>query len=291
MAEDESRATLNTPAQLDGSTMWRLGRWGVAAIAAVSLALLVGSSEMGLRRIVLAFANIQGTAAPPQPRESGEIARLSEALNSLTNDRERLLARLDAIERNLDDLTGSVTLNNTPPRPVETVAPPPAAASNALVIVPPHIPSGVPQSVAVTTPLIVESSAPASVPATSNPTISNPTSAMPQSTPIPSVQDVPTLDTPPTAKVDFGVDLGSAPTIEGLRALWTSAKGRHGALLDGLRPIVVLRERVKPGGVELRLVAGPLPSAAMAARMCVVITTTGTVCQPAVFDGQRLALR
>jgi hypothetical protein len=271
--------------------MWRLGRWGVATIAAVTLALLIGSSEMGLRRIALAVANIQGTAAPPQPRESGEIARLSEVLKRLTNDRDRLLARLDAIERNLDDLTGSVALNYTPPRPVETVPPPPAAATNVQVIVPPTVPSTIPPSASANTPSIVVSNAPASVPAESNPTISNPASSMPQSPPVPSAQDVTPADTPPTAKVDFGVDLGSAPTIEGLRALWTSAKGRHGALLDGLRPIVVLRERAKPGGVELRLVVGPLPSAAMAARMCVVITTTGTVCQPAVFDGQRLALR
>jgi hypothetical protein len=266
--------------------MWRLGRWGVVTIAAVTLALLIGSSEMGLRRIALAVANIQGTAAPPQPRESGEIARLSEALKRLTNDRDRLLARLDAIERNLDDLTGSVALNYTPPRPVETVPPSPAAATNVQVIVPPTVPSSIPPSATANTPSIVVSSAPASVPATSNPT-----SSVPQSPSVPSAQDVPPADTLPSAKVDFGVDLGSTPTIEGLRALWAAAKIRHSTLLDGLRPIVVLRERAKPGGVELRLVVGPLPSAAMAARMCMVITTTGTVCQPAVFDGQRLALQ
>jgi hypothetical protein len=271
--------------------MWRLGRWGVATIAAVTLALLIGSSEMGLRRIALAVANIQGTAAPPQPRENGEIALLSEALKKLTNDRDRLLARLDAFERNLDDLTGSIALSYTPPRPAEIVPPLPAEPATVPVTVPSNLPANTSSITPLIAPAIVPSSAPASIPATSIPTISNPASSMPQSPPIPSAQDVPPADTLPTAKIDFGVDLGSAPTIEGLRTLWTSAQVRHGALLEGLRPIVALRERAKPGGVELRLVVGPLPSAALAARLCVVITATGTVCQPAVFDGQRLALR
>jgi hypothetical protein len=94
-----------------------------------------------------------------------------------------------------------------------------------------------------------------------------------------------------TAKVDFGVDLGSAPTLEGLRALWLSSKSRHATLLDGLRPIISIREHSKPGSMELRLVAGPIATAALAARLCAVLTTVGAICQPAVFDGQRLALR
>jgi hypothetical protein len=73
--------------------------------------------------------------------------------------------------------------------------------------------------------------------------------------------------------------------------LWGTAKTRHGTLLEGLRPIITVRENARPGKVELRLVAGPLANAATAARLCAVITTAGAVCQPAVFDGQRLALR
>ena len=93
------------------------------------------------------------------------------------------------------------------------------------------------------------------------------------------------------SRVEFGVDLGGAPTVEGLRTLWNNAKTRHATLLESLRPIVAIRESARPGSVELRLVVGPLPSAALAQRMCVVITATGSVCQPAVFDGQRLAMR
>ena len=47
----------------------------------------------------------------------------------------------------------------------------------------------------------------------------------------------------------------------------------------------------RPGSVELRLVVGPLGNAAAAARLCSVIAGTGSLCQPAMFDGQRLVLR
>jgi hypothetical protein len=93
------------------------------------------------------------------------------------------------------------------------------------------------------------------------------------------------------AKPEFGLDLGGANTMEGLRALWTTARQRHGTLLEGLRPIVYLRERARPGVVDMRLVAGPIPNAATAARMCATLVAAGAICQPSPYDGQRLAVR
>jgi len=90
---------------------------------------------------------------------------------------------------------------------------------------------------------------------------------------------------------EFGLDLGSATTVEALRTAWTAALRRHGPLLEGLRPIVQMRERPRPGGMELRLIAGPVPNAAAAARLCVSMTAAGAICAPAVFEGQRLAVR
>jgi hypothetical protein len=274
MAEEESRASLRELIhRVTGPTFWRLGRWGVAAIAAVSLAYFVGSSDLGLRRMATAFANLQGLPPTPsvQPRDDGEVVRLSESLRRLTNDRDRLLARLETLEHNLDDLTGSIGRGNTTPpatdivpsSPAESAPPPQTISSNA--------------SAASTPP-------------------TGPTPPVQQSAVIPPAQNVApdnasTTPVNPTIKVDFGIDLGSAPTVEGLRSLWTSAKNKHAKLLEGMRPIIALRENAKPGSVELRLVAGPLPSAALAARLCVVIITAGTVCQPAVYDGQRLAMR
>ena len=93
------------------------------------------------------------------------------------------------------------------------------------------------------------------------------------------------------AKTEFGLDLGSATTVEALRTAWTAALRRHGPLLEGLRPVVQMRERPRPGGMELRLIAGPVPNAAAAARLCISMTAAGAICAPAVFEGQRLAVR
>ena len=93
------------------------------------------------------------------------------------------------------------------------------------------------------------------------------------------------------SKTEFGLDLGSASSVEALRTAWTAALRRHGTLLEGLRPLVQMRERPRPSGIELRLIAGPIANAATAARLCATMTAAGAICAPAVFDGQRLAGR
>ena len=270
MAEKETGAGLMLPLRQPGRvTFWRLCRWGAGAVAAVSLALLIGYSDAGMRRIALAFSNGHGSpwAQPVQPLDNGETARLTEQLRLMISEQNRLFARLETLERNLNDLTGSIAQSAKPALAPENVAAPPAE----FVTPPQTIPSNV-------TPLSTPLPDPAS-PARQAPVVAA------------LAQDVTPAETSATAKVEFGVDLGSAPTVEALRTLWVAAKGKHAALLEGMRPIVTIRENARPGSVELRLVAGPIPSAAAAARMCVAIATTGSVCQPAVFDGQRLAMR
>ena len=92
---------------------------------------------------------------------------------------------------------------------------------------------------------------------------------------------------------EFGVDLGGANSLDGLRALWRSLAKTHStsALVAPLRPIVVIRERSNGLGMQLRLVAGPLNDAAAAARICAALTENGRSCETSVFDGQRLALK
>jgi hypothetical protein len=41
----------------------------------------------------------------------------------------------------------------------------------------------------------------------------------------------------------------------------------------------------------MRLVAGPLPNAVTAARICSTLVAAGAICQPSGYDGQRLAVR
>jgi hypothetical protein len=92
-------------------------------------------------------------------------------------------------------------------------------------------------------------------------------------------------------RTDFGVDVGGANSVGGLRALWRGLlKSRSNAPLAALRPIIVIRENNNGLGMQLRLVAGPLADAAAAAKICAGMMVNERPCQPTVFDGQRLVM-
>jgi hypothetical protein len=88
-------------------------------------------------------------------------------------------------------------------------------------------------------------------------------------------------------RTEFGIDIGGANSIDGLRALWQRLSKSNKALA-GLRPIIVLKERANAPGMQLRLVAGPLRDAAAAAKLCAGWTAGDRSCEATVFDGQRL---
>lgn len=92
-------------------------------------------------------------------------------------------------------------------------------------------------------------------------------------------------------RTEFGIDLGGETSLDGLRARWANIKGNHGATLEGLRPLVRVREGSRPGTVELHLVAGPVANAGTAARVCAKLQSTGIACQASEYDGQRLSIR
>ena len=93
-------------------------------------------------------------------------------------------------------------------------------------------------------------------------------------------------------RTEFGVDLGSANSVNGLRMLWRGLlKSRSNAPLAALRPIIVIKEGTNGLGMQLRLVAGPLNDAGAAARICAVLTENKRPCETAIFDGQRLSLK
>jgi hypothetical protein len=92
-------------------------------------------------------------------------------------------------------------------------------------------------------------------------------------------------------RTQFGVDLGTANSVPGLRALWRGLlKSRSNAPLAALRPIIVIKEAGNGPGMQLRLVAGPLNDAGAAARICAVLTENKRNCETSIFDGQRLSL-
>jgi hypothetical protein len=92
-------------------------------------------------------------------------------------------------------------------------------------------------------------------------------------------------------RTEFGVDVGGANSLPGLRALWLGLlKSRSNAVLTTLRPIIVIREGSNGLGMQLRLVAGPLNDAAAAAKICAGMIENQRPCQTAVFEGQRLTM-
>jgi hypothetical protein len=93
-------------------------------------------------------------------------------------------------------------------------------------------------------------------------------------------------------RTEFGVDVGGANSLNGLRALWRGLlRSRSNAALTTLRPIIVVREGNSGLGMQLRLVAGPLSDAAAAAKICAGLIESQRTCETAVFDGQRLAMK
>jgi hypothetical protein len=96
---------------------------------------------------------------------------------------------------------------------------------------------------------------------------------------------------PKIQRTEFGVDVGSANSVAGLRALWRGLlKSRANAPLAALRPIIVIKEGSGGLGMQLRLVAGPLRDAAAAAKICAAMTENKRSCDTAIFDGQRLSM-
>ena len=120
----------------------RLGAWISLATVAVIAVFLVARTEPGIRRIatLLAPAEASRTSKAPQlanrpSDQEAEQRRLAEAVRTLNADRDRLAARLTVLERNLDEVTGSIPpaalTAKAPQVPVPSVAasplPPPAA--------------------------------------------------------------------------------------------------------------------------------------------------------------------
>ena len=90
--------------------------------------------------------------------------------------------------------------------------------------------------------------------------------------------------------MEYGVDIGTAVSIQALRARWAGIRSAHPQLFDGLAPTVSLSEMPASRRPELRLVVGPLVSAGAAAKLCTTLERYRLTCQPTIFAGRHLAL-
>src|SRR5262245_47436102 len=262
----------------------RLAGWGCAAAAALMLAVM--TATMGSKGVTVASpmpadpprSTPQVPAATvqvaPRPTEAEKATRqLSEAVSGLAADRDRLVARIATIERNLEDVTTSIKQQQqAPPGPTANPAPPPAVTPAATPPASRSQPQPEPPQAATPAPAGAIAAAP-SAPAFARTA---------------SIPEAPEVEPAKSRIVDFAIDIGGANTFEGLRALWSSVRGATADLFDDLHPMVAVRES-KTRGLDLRLVVGPIASTEAATRMCATLLAARRFCQMTIFEGQPLA--
>lgn len=301
----------------DRRILWRLGSWGAASVGALVVALLANQSSLALRRDEIAAIDLATKAQQIQllARESqNETRRLASAVDTLSGDRDRLYSRVTVLEQGLDSVTGAISRQNTP----AAASPAPASSGAATAAVEPQpqpqsAPAPVVSPVASTNTRTNETAAakPAANNAAPDPTPADAAAgkliepaakaSADAAASAPAREALASAsagepDAPQAAsdaivqRTEFGIDVGGANSIGGLRALWRGLlKSSPG--LTALRPVIAIKEGTGGLGLQLRLVAGPIGDAAAAAKFCARLIESERACTTTLFDGQRLAMK
>jgi hypothetical protein len=248
--------------------------WTMIAFGAMSVVVLVGTTERGEERVAeipRAVATLVGRSISETGSEVArveqEIAALRDETRRTQAERSRLEQRLALLERGMDDVTGSIrrigrdeVTGSIPTAPRELSRAETAPAQTPQVQAPTPAPGTAASTSSLPTPL-----------------------ARPEAAPAGGV----TLAT----RTQFGVDVGSEPTLSALRLRWQRLAERHAALLGSLEPVIAIKDGPN-GQPVLSIVAGPIGDVSEAAALCARLRAAGaSACRPASFDGQRLALR
>ncbi len=182
-----------------------------------------------------------------------------------------------------------VTVTSTVPAPAASAAPAPTQPAAAPAPALTKSMMGPPDPAA---PKLIEPPKPAVVaaPAAAPPPVASPKPETIASIPVEEPKDD-AAEEPRTAiqRTEFAVDLGSANSVGGLRALWRGVVASNAAL-KALTPIITVRENKTGVGMQLRLAAGPLQDATTAAKICAALAEAKRGCETTVYDGQRLAM-
>lgn len=295
--------------EFDGRSMWRLASWGVGSVGALIIAILATRSPAAINRDQLASAEIARQSQQVQwiAKESQNKAReLTAAVDTLNGDRDRLYARVTVLEQGLDSVTGALarpamaTLPAIQPTPPAATAPTPTPLAEADPIGPVK-PAEAKAEPAALPPRIAPVAT--SAPAAAAPALAKPAEQKAEAPPADPAPTVTAAIAPSESvaseassagivrKTEFGVDLGGANSIEGLRAVWRGALKVYSQQLAALQPVIVVKERHGGLGMQLRLVAGPLSDAAEAAKLCAgFLTESNRPCETSVYEGQRLSM-
>ncbi len=224
----------------DYRAMVPLGLWGAAAAACLLLLAFATWTETGQARLTGAYASLQGrtethdAGAAERARQLEDARKTAETIRNLTRDRNDLLVRITALERNYEDVTGSI-------------------GKLAYAVQPPSVTASV------------------AVDASQSPIDAS------------GIH----LD---SGQGEVAIDIGGAASVAAMRATWDRIRRKHATLLDGLRPLMTVRDG-RGGQVELRLVAGPVSNRTAADKLCTSLAAAGLHCEPAAFEGQRLVHR
>src|SRR5258707_8156172 len=240
----------------DLTTLLWLGGWGGAAAIALLILAITTQTENATERLRRIFAIKEPAIAQMPPRIAqleSDVQLLSGQVRALTADRERLLGRIALLESSIDDMTGAIKKQ---------------AATTAALAAKPALPS----------PPIAMPTVTGSPPPTANLAIPTPIATLAIRPDAPSADAVPlppprVAAAPPadsevstTNPIEFGLDLGGAATVDGIRQRWTTVKASFGPLLSGMYPLAP-RER-RAGATGYRLGLRPLPNSITATRLC-----------------------
>jgi hypothetical protein len=152
--------------EFDRRSLWRIGSWGVGAVAAVTLAVMANQTSLGWRREQVAAADLARQAQQIQSvaKESQvETRRLASAIDTLSGDRDRLYSRVTVLEQGLDSMTGAIARQNSvgPPSPIPAANAKTPTTTTASATAPGTTPAMGPSA---TAPSTVASSTPAADP-------------------------------------------------------------------------------------------------------------------------------
>ena len=259
MATEPAPAEINPREQRKGrdfsALLWLCG-WGVATAVALSALAITSQTRTATERLRSIFAANEPTAVAQMPPRVAQLEletqMLIEQIRALNADRDRLAGRIALLETSVDDMTGAIKRQ---------------AAATAAALAARTAPVAAPE--AKTDPVIT-----ATVPLPPERASTAQASAEPET---------------PAGTNEFGLDLGGAPTVDGVRQRWTTVKAGFAPLLTGLHPLAASERR--QGKAGYRLVVGPLPNSPAAAGLCAHFSAAHTACRAVKFEGEQIAQR
>jgi hypothetical protein len=230
--------------------LWRVSAWGCGAAIALAALAITTQTEGGSERLVLALS--PGNSRPL----TIEMAELKQRVVDKDVEAKRLESEILTLAADRDRLTNRL-----------------ANLEHSLE----DMTGSIKRQAALATPTLSPLAMPAATPAA-------------ETVPMPPVRTATASpDTTEPAKLEFGIDLGGAATLEVLNARWAAVKANFGPLLTGLHPLAAHDQR--PGVTGYRLVIGPVANPAAGMQLCARFVTARVTCRTAKFDGEQLAQR